>query len=483
VAWLLAYTLARVGRDAEAAVEAEAALARPGISEIWVARLLARQAVTMFGLGQLDRAAELAGQALAGAERASDTFAAGYALHALSIVAYLRRDHATFLRHLDRALEVIGDDPQTTDLRLLLLSNLCGRLEELDRHAEVDVAIRQALDLGERAGTPRLAVICIIAAAHYIEVGQWDDALAALETAAGMPSDDVYAPERHLLAALIAGHRDDWDTVEKHLAVAPDQVPDSAQHRRAAWALLMVRALAAEEAGHPGEAVAVLASCLDPGVAEDMPERYVLLPTLTRLALAVGDAATAAAASQAAADEADREPLPVRTAAAGYCRGLTDDDPAPVLAAAAYYQSVGRPLEHAQALEDAAVLLAAHGDLTAARQAAGDAVRAYRSLGAQWDVRRAAARLHGYGIRAGGRGPRGRPARGWEALTPAEAKIAYLVAEGRSNPDIAAELWLSRNTVQSHVSHILAKLSARSRMGIAREALRHPPAAEDAPAG
>jgi DNA-binding CsgD family transcriptional regulator len=63
---------------------------------------------------------------------------------------------------------------------------------------------------------------------------------------------------------------------------------------------------------------------------------------------------------------------------------------------------------------------------------------------------------------------------GWEALTPAETKIAYLVAEGQSNPDIAAVLWLSRNTVQSHVSHILAKLGARSRMEIAREVLQHP---------
>jgi DNA-binding NarL/FixJ family response regulator len=49
------------------------------------------------------------------------------------------------------------------------------------------------------------------------------------------------------------------------------------------------------------------------------------------------------------------------------------------------------------------------------------------------------------------------------------------VAQGRSNPDIAAELFLSRHTVQTHVSHILAKLGARSRTEIAAEALRHQP--------
>jgi DNA-binding NarL/FixJ family response regulator len=39
-----------------------------------------------------------------------------------------------------------------------------------------------------------------------------------------------------------------------------------------------------------------------------------------------------------------------------------------------------------------------------------------------------------------------------------------------SNPQIGAELFLSRRTVQTHVSHILAKLNLTSRTDIAREA-------------
>jgi DNA-binding NarL/FixJ family response regulator len=49
------------------------------------------------------------------------------------------------------------------------------------------------------------------------------------------------------------------------------------------------------------------------------------------------------------------------------------------------------------------------------------------------------------------------------------------VAQGRPNPDITAELFLSRNTVRTHVSHILAKRGARSRTEIVAEALRHQP--------
>jgi DNA-binding NarL/FixJ family response regulator len=46
--------------------------------------------------------------------------------------------------------------------------------------------------------------------------------------------------------------------------------------------------------------------------------------------------------------------------------------------------------------------------------------------------------------------------------------VAELVAKGRSNPDIAAELYMSRRTAQAHVSHILGKLGLRSRMELMR---------------
>ncbi|MYT21275.1 hypothetical protein GTW69_13400, partial [Streptomyces sp. SID7760] len=71
--------------------------------------------------------------------------------------------------------------------------------------------------------------------------------------------------------------------------------------------------------------------------------------------------------------------------------------------------------------------------------------------------------LRSLGVRRGSRSARRRVANGWEALTPAELKVALLVAQGRSNPEIASALFLSARTVQTHVSHILAKLQVRSR--------------------
>jgi DNA-binding CsgD family transcriptional regulator len=48
-------------------------------------------------------------------------------------------------------------------------------------------------------------------------------------------------------------------------------------------------------------------------------------------------------------------------------------------------------------------------------------------------------------------------------LTPAEQAVARLVVTGRSNRQIAAELYVSVKTIESHLGHIFAKFGIRSR--------------------
>jgi RNA polymerase sigma factor (sigma-70 family) len=55
-------------------------------------------------------------------------------------------------------------------------------------------------------------------------------------------------------------------------------------------------------------------------------------------------------------------------------------------------------------------------------------------------------------------------------LTPREAEILRLVADGMSNREIANEVHLSRHTVESHVKRIYRKLAVSSRMMAVREA-------------
>ena len=58
-------------------------------------------------------------------------------------------------------------------------------------------------------------------------------------------------------------------------------------------------------------------------------------------------------------------------------------------------------------------------------------------------------------------------------LTERERDVLRLLVDGRSNPEIAAQLTLSRSTVKTHVSHILEKLEVNSRLEAVKLAIRH----------
>jgi DNA-binding NarL/FixJ family response regulator len=155
-----------------------------------------------------------------------------------------------------------------------------------------------------------------------------------------------------------------------------------------------------------------------------------------------------------------------------HCRGLLDQDVTRLTRAADRYERSGRLLPRAQALEAAGLVSADRGDLTAARELFAVSFGLYSELGAEWDLGRSQATFRTYGIRRGPRVRHSRARQGWDSLTPTESKVVELVAGGMSNPQIAGHLFLSRRTVQTHVSHILAKLNLHSRTDVAREASR-----------
>jgi DNA-binding CsgD family transcriptional regulator len=72
-----------------------------------------------------------------------------------------------------------------------------------------------------------------------------------------------------------------------------------------------------------------------------------------------------------------------------------------------------------------------------------------------------------------GRGQRKRPTSGWASLTPTERDVVGLVSEGLANNDIATRLFVSPRTVQTHLTHVYAKLGLSSRVQLVQEAARH----------
>jgi predicted ATPase/DNA-binding CsgD family transcriptional regulator len=70
------------------------------------------------------------------------------------------------------------------------------------------------------------------------------------------------------------------------------------------------------------------------------------------------------------------------------------------------------------------------------------------------------------------RGPRKRPPGGWESLTPTEAKVVELISEGLTNRQIGERMFVSPQTVKTHLSHIFRKLGVTSRAELAAQSAR-----------
>jgi DNA-binding NarL/FixJ family response regulator len=76
-----------------------------------------------------------------------------------------------------------------------------------------------------------------------------------------------------------------------------------------------------------------------------------------------------------------------------------------------------------------------------------------------------------------GRGEHASATHGWASLSPVEGQVAELASQGLNNPDIARDLFMSRNTVKAHLSHVYAKLGVANRTELAAFAARrrYPP--------
>lgn len=193
------------------------------------------------------------------------------------------------------------------------------------------------------------------------------------------------------------------------------------------------------------------------------------LVILVRAALDRGLREPAVSAVRFAEDRARRNPLfRLLEATALHARGLLESDRTRLMNAAERYGQA-RPLLRAHALEDAGELMASVGD-TAARTCLEQAFELYETCGAHRESRRARSRLRKLGVTPAAAGQI--PDERWRGLTPAELSVVRLIAHGATNRQAADRLFLSPNTVNTHMRHVFEKLGVRSRVQMARLYLR-----------
>ncbi len=202
--------------------------------------------------------------------------------------------------------------------------------------------------------------------------------------------------------------------------------------------------------------------------ARDPVTRSRLLPTLVEVMCAGGDVGTARAAAGELSRLADELGAPLLRASATHARGavlLCEGDAAGALAALRQawtaWRELDAPYEAARARMLIGVACRRLGDEEAAAMELDAARWAFGQLGAAPDLARAQELV---------RRPAAGPAHG---LTARELEVLRLVATGRSNRAIAADLVLSERTVARHVSNMLAKLDVPSRTAATAYAYEH----------
>ncbi|WP_433688924.1 helix-turn-helix transcriptional regulator [Micromonospora carbonacea] len=386
------------------------------------------------------------------------------------------------------ALGSIDDDPRVPAILLLVAPVEHGvaalrRLERLAHRTDLPPALRSDLSIAawaigafDLAGTFALSAAAEVraqgrigvlsqalnaAAAAYAALG---DTRAAVPLAAecislaeetGLP---MWALGGSLTMGLVEALRGDVAAAHRRAEAAEQAL--SAGRRLPMLALVQrIRGVAALAEGYPDDAFRQLMRIFDPADSAYFPAHQLLvLGHLAEAALLGGfqdelrpvvrDLEPVAAASGS----------PALRVGLGYARAVLDGDHQATLAG----DLTGWPFDRARLqLAHGTALRRAHR-VTESRPPLRAAVATFDALGVTPWADRARAELRATGE------TRRRPTDALTALTPQEQQIARLAAEGLSNREIGAHLFLSPRTVSTHLYRIYPKVHVKSRAELAR---------------
>ncbi len=332
---------------------------------------------------------------------------------------------------------------------------------------------RRALDESRRLMLP----IAEVEAMHWLgwswhQLGRFEEAetltqqMVALAERVGAP-DRFSLPTERATAYSVSASRGDWRSGVGQIAEQITAEPGShfRLNVRMMHLPLFVRFAGARAGAELGALLGPIADDAEAAGCERCRWQSILYGAEAQARVGDIDAAASALAQW---DAAQPEPHPGPAARRAYVEAILTSrrDPAASLRlyehAARLADRAGQQLIRLWAELDRAAALA-EVDRTRAVDAFRSVAQEAEAIGALSERQLAVQRLRALGVRTWRRRGDSAP------LTPRELEIARLVAAGDSNPEIAGRLFLSRKTVERHVSNILRKLGVRNRTELAAQ--------------
>ena len=424
--------------------------------------------------GDLDAALIHAQASVDRSEHGEDPATRGDALGTIGMVRFLRGDSAP-----DMLSEAIGlqdaamEEASWTEASVYTTPRATLGLQLMWSEAltEARATLEHELAEYERLGmyTVRQEVLCYLAELEC-RAGRYelaaDYALEAAETVAesGMAASQTHVVRfNQALAAAYLGQVDDarlLATEGLELARANDDSFNGAWNGAVLGFLELSLGQSERAHGHLEPVVAYLdrLDAVEPGIIPCIPDDVEALIALDRL----DEAEALLERFTRKAEDRDR---PWALAASFRCRGALAAARGDVAGARSLLEAAvgqhgrsSQPFETARTLMVRGIVERRSKQKRAARDFLDDAVARFDALGARSWSAKATSEL----ARAGGTPDAS------TTLTPTEDRVAHLVAEGKTNREVAGELFISVKTVEANLTRIFHKLGVRSRAELIR---------------
>jgi DNA-binding CsgD family transcriptional regulator len=427
--------------------------------------------------GDLPGASRLAQASLRSAEQAADPRLVAHSLARVAVFEFLR-GHGVRLDLLDRAeaLDVTASSEPPARLPRLdpslvrgLVLKWCDRLDEA--RPRLADRYRYAIDRGEEASLPFLLY-------HFSELecwaGNWeaaeDYALEACRVAEESRQHTMRPATLYSLA-LVRAHRGEVQQA-RELADEALALCDRTGNVPVRSMVLSVLGFIAGSLDDAHAAHSHLSSLAEVASAVGLGEPSVVkfLPDEIEALAALGEMSRAWALTRQLEDQGKSLGRPWALATAARCSaylGALDGDLGRARTACdqalSEHERLPMPFELGRTLLVKGMIERRASHLPTARAALDQALGIFRHLGAPLWAAKASRELSAIAVRTP-----------MDGLTETERRLAALIAQGRTNREVAAAMFVTENTVQTHLRHIFQKLGVRSRTELAARLLTAP---------